>query len=155
MLLLIALECRLSGRIICPTFHSLPLFLSTPVGRMEKSSFSNEQILPAIFLFFGKVHQHLKHAENIERAWSSWKFSDCKHIAFLTIIKDSRVLTKNVTIDQSEGIPVSSIPQQAFVKNVHKHYFPCSPSRPYPSPRHLFHSSIYALCPTIQMHGTG
>ena len=40
------------------------------------------------------------------------------------------MLTKDVKIVQSEGIPGSGIPEQAFVKNVHRRSFRPSPHSP-------------------------
>ena len=51
-------------------------------------------------------------------------------IVFQVKIKDARVLTKDVKIVQSEGISGSGIPEQAFVKNVHRRSFLRSPHSP-------------------------
>ena len=60
------------------------------------------------------------------------------------------MLTKDVKIDQSEGISGSRIPEQAFVKNVHRRSFLRSPYSPL-----LFSLAFPSAAPTARTPGTG
>ena len=72
---------------------------------------SREKILESIFLFFAKgINGYAWSLMGVTRR----KISCLRQIALLINIKNAWVLTVTVKIDQSEDIPESDIPEQAF-----------------------------------------
>ena len=124
-----------NARIIRGKSWKIRLF-PKPVGEIAKTS-----ILPTTCFKQFLCSSHLAStfgksfsAVFVASSNSAWRNVESvityRHIAFLSVIEDAPLLTKTVKINQSEGIPGSSIPEPTFVKNSYKRSRISLPSPP-------------------------
>ena len=85
---------------------SLTIFLCYP-SVLRKDTSLGEIFLRVVYNWF-------------EHRVTRWKVSDRRHIVYLICVSNTRVSTKSVKFDQSEGIPDPGIRERPFVKFSHR-----------------------------------
>ena len=128
----------LAQLVLCENAGHSDIRLSLPRTRFSKQSSCHTKDSPHLEVL--QLLSGLDYFVDHQFKLNCWKVSDRSHIAFRIKIEDARVLTKDVKIDQSEGVSGSGILEEAFVKNVPRHSLFCSPHSPW-----LFFSLV-VLC---------